>query len=107
MNPITFDYKGARYELEFTRKTAKSLMGNGLTMQYLQDNPLDAIPRLFYGAFNANHARTTMNMREEIFNNIGDKESLLEALYELYLAPFDEVMAEPEDDSAKITWGRE
>lgn len=106
MTPIIFDYKGQRYELTFTRKTAKTLMSNGLTLESITNNPLEAVPRLFSGAFNANHARVPLNQREEMFELIGDKEELLSALYELFVEPIGELMDEPKDESVKINWGR-
>lgn len=105
-NPITLDYKGEHYVLEFDRKTVKQLMGNGLNMDYFSNNPIDAIPRLFKASFFKNHRRTTENVKDEIFKLISDKEGLYQALIELYLEPIQELMDEPEDESSKITWGR-
>lgn len=103
---VKFTYKGNEYKLTYTRKTVKKLSNQGLTPEYVRSNPIEGIPRLFAGSFQVNHASTTQNQIDEMFDLMGDKEELLDALINLYLQPLHDLFGEP-DESSKIKWERE
>lgn len=82
--PITFEYEGKRYVLEFTRNTVLEMERNGFDLSKVGSQLLNATVMLWNGAFLANHRKTSEKTRNEIFSLMGNKESLFQRLTELY-----------------------
>jgi hypothetical protein len=56
----------------------------GFVLEELTAKPMTMIPLLFNGAFIKNHRGIKRNLMDEIFDGIGDKTALMEALMEMY-----------------------
>lgn len=65
-------YEGTNYVLEFTPDSLKQMERGGFNFSRMQDAILTAPEELFYGAFIANHRRTTRALREEIWKAVSD-----------------------------------
>ena len=102
---ITFTYKGETYVLEYTRRTVQNMERRGFLASDVLEKPVSMVPELFYGAFMANHRFVKRETVDEIFAAMPDKTRLLTVLIELYHAPIDELLGDPEEDEEKnVEW---
>lgn len=106
MQKITFDYNGTHYELGFSRRTARDMEQAGFNIYELETKPLTRIPQLWDGAFLLNHRKTTKELRNEIYNRIRDKQTLIEKLGECYLDAV-ATLVDEEGTEDFIEWGQE
>lgn len=100
---ITFEHKGTNYTLEFTRDVIKQMERSGFSIENAASQPVTSLLVLFKGAFIAHHPRTSQSTIDEIWDSLGDKDGIFEALANLYNEPIEAMMKEPED-SKKIAW---
>lgn len=100
---LNFEYKGTQYTLEYTRDAIKQMERNGFSLDNAASQPITSLLVLFKGAFLAHHPRTSQNTIDEIWENLGNKDGLFEALISLYNEPLEALMKEP-DEGKKIVW---
>lgn len=100
---ISFEHKGTQYTLEFNRDTVKQMERVGFSLDGAASQPVTALLTLFKGAFILHHSRVSQTVIEEIWEDLGNKDSLFEALIALYNEPVEDLMKEPEDGK-KIEW---
>ena len=84
MSKIVLTHENKEYELEFNRQSVKMMESQGFVLDELTSKPMTMIPLLFNGAFIKNHRGIKRNLMDEIFEEIGDKTALMEALMEMY-----------------------
>lgn len=84
MSKINLTYDKKEYVLEYSRQSVKTMEGQGFILEELTAKPMTMIPLLFQGAFIKHHRGMKRNLMDEIFDNIGDKTGLMEALMEMY-----------------------
>ncbi len=87
MSKINLTYDKKEYILEYNRQSVKTMENQGFVLEELTAKPANMIPLLFAGAFIKNHSGKDGVKRkviDEIYNEIGDKTALLEALMEMY-----------------------
>ena len=84
MSKINLTYDKKEYILEFNRQSVKTMESQGFVLEELTAKPMTMIPLLFQGAFIKNHRGIKRNLMDEIFEEIGDKTALMEALMEMY-----------------------
>ena len=84
MSKINLTYDKKEYVLEFNRQSVKTMESQGFVLEELTAKPMTMIPLLFQGAFIKNHRGIKRSLMDEIFEEIGDKTGLMEALMELY-----------------------
>ena len=84
MSKINLTYDKKEYILEFNRQSVKTMEGQGFVLEELTAKPMTMIPLLFQGAFIKNHRGIKRSLMDEIFEEIGDKTALMEALMEMY-----------------------
>jgi hypothetical protein len=105
VEPIRFEYEDKPYELMFTRSTiAEMERSNGFSITDVENHMVSTIMALWDGAFLAKHRRVSKAKRDEIWNAIGDKSALMGRLVELYKAPVEAMLSEPEDVKNVIKW---
>ena len=100
---ISFQHKGTDYTLEFTRDSIKQMERTGFSLDLATSQPLTSLETLFKYAFSAHHPRISQTIIKEIWDDMGDKNGLFEALIELYSEPLDAMFKEP-DEGKKIEW---
>ncbi len=102
---ITFSYKGNDYKLEFDRDVITQMAHRDLTNDFIMNNPEVALPDLFYYAFLKHQRYVNRKDVDVMFKKIKDRENFFVTLYELYRAPIESLMEEPdEDDEGNISW---
>lgn len=102
---ITFEYDGAKYTLEFTRKTVQLMQQNGFSADMVTDKPAVGIPMLFRGAFMVNHKNLKPGLADKIYESIKDREKLIPMLLVMYNEPIMEMIEDPEDTEKNVNWG--
>mgnify|MGYP001034116482 CR=1 FL=1 len=101
---LTVSYKGEDYTLEINRKTVEFLEQHGFVVKDLADKPATLTPLLFYGAFRKNYPGIKRKVVEEIFDNLENKDGLIEALIEMYVDTLDSLLTGSGEGNAK--WGK-
>jgi len=84
MSKINLTYNKKDYILEYNRQSVKTMESQGFVLEELTAKPMTMIPLLFNGAFIKNHRGIKRNLMDEIFEEVGDKTALMEALMEMY-----------------------
>ena len=100
---LKFGYAGKDYTLEFNKENVKMLSARGFSNELLAQRPLDAVPMLFKGAFGMHHKNVSGKVIDEIYENMANKEALLEMLINMFSEPINDLMEEPAEAS-KISW---
>lgn len=100
---ISFTCEGKDYTLAYTRKTVKAMEDKGFNASKIVDAPMTVLPELFAGAFLANHKYTKRDVIDAIFDNMKDKQALIEVLIKMYNEPIASLMEESEEGNA-IAW---
>lgn len=84
MSKIILNYENKEYELEFNRQSVKMMESQGFVLDEITSKPMTMIPLLFSGAFIKNCKGIKRAVIDEIFDSIGDKTGLMQALMEMY-----------------------
>jgi hypothetical protein len=102
MSKITMTYNKTEYVLEYNRQSVKTLEGQGFRLDEIANMPMTMIPMLFHGAFYKNHKGIKRSLIDEIYEGIGDKTGLIQALAEMYA----ETLSTLTDDAGEgnVTW---
>lgn len=98
---LTIEHEGKTYTLEFSRSSVRALERRGFIVGDVGDKPM-MILDMFAGAFSMHHSNVKREKIEEIYDSLGNKEKLIEALSEMYSEPIETLTAEPETGNA--TW---
>ena len=102
MSKINLTYEKNEYVLEYNRQSVKTMESQGFVLEELTAKPMTMIPLLFNGAFIKNHRGIKRNLMDEIFEEIGDKTALMEALMEMYAETLSTLTEENGEGNA--TW---
>ena len=108
MSKITITYGKAEYTLEYNRQSVKTMEAQGFVLDELTSKPMTMIPMLFAGAFIKNHSGKDGVKRkviDEIFDNIADKNGLMEVLMEMYADTLS-TLTDSNDGEGNATWAR-
>lgn len=102
MSKIVLNYENKEYELEFNRQSVKTMEAQGFVLDELTSKPMTMIPMLFNGAFYKNCKGVKRALIDEIFDSIGDKTAMMQALMEMYA----DTLSSLTDDSneGNVTW---
>ena len=77
---------------------------NGFNINEMSTKPMTMLPMFWEGAFMAYNKGIKRSLMDEIYQNIRDKQGLLEALTELYAETLNTLTDEPEEDKGNATW---
>ena len=91
---IHFSYKNVDYTLGFTLATIEQMERSGFVLRELGDKTATRAKELFYGSFIDKHKGIKRKLVDEIYDNLADKEGLLEALVEIYNEAGDALLEE-------------
>lgn len=102
MSKIVLTHGKDKYELEYNRQSVKMMEGQGFVLDEITSKPMTMIPLLFQGAFLKNCKGLKRKLIDEIYEGIGDKTALMEALMEMYA----ETLSTLTDDTGEgnVTW---
>lgn len=106
---IDFVWHGSTYTMEFNRRTAQyveeRLEINVAKMFNEHTIPLTKMPQFFYASMMMHHPNMKVETAEAIYQELGDKFELMQALIGLYSTAINSLFEEPEEGKA-ITWTR-
>jgi hypothetical protein len=105
MSKITITYDKTEYTLEYNRQSVKTMENQGFVLDELTKKPVNMIPMLFSGAFIKNHRGLKRALIDEIFDNINDKNGLMEALMEMYAETLS-ALTDNAEAEGNATWAR-
>lgn len=103
MASIKFSYNRKEYTLRFSRTSVMRMEQSGFDITQLEGRPYSAMITLFRGAFIAEHPDTKSKVIDQIWDNMPNKDDLINALIDLYQEPFNALMEEP-DEAKKVSW---
>lgn len=98
---ITIEYNKRQYILEFTRESVVALERSGFKIGDLADYPNLMLPKLFFGAFKANHPSVRQKLTDEILDKIKNKNGLIDKLTEMYAEPLETLF---DDEKGNVEW---
>lgn len=101
---IRFSHNGKEYILEYTRKTVERMERSGFVAGDINDKPVSTLPKLFAGAFYANHPYVSQNIVDEIFMKMTNRNELIGKLAEMFNDPIAAMVNEPEADEGNVDW---
>ena len=101
---ITFEYEGKNYVLEFTRKSVKTMEQGGFNLSEVKNKPVSLLPELFAGAFLAHHRFSDKKVINEIYDQMTNKDELIEILIDMYNDTLVTVMGGTEETEGNISW---
>ncbi len=84
MSKIALTFENKEYVLEYNRQSVRQMEGQGFVLDEIASKPVTMIPLLFEGAFIKNCRGVKRKVISDIYEAIGDKTGLLEALMEMY-----------------------
>lgn len=100
---LRFTYQEKEYVLEYTRKSVELMEAQGFKAQEINERPMTMLPKLFEGAFIANHKYVSKNVINEIFSKMGNRQELIGKLAEMYNEPIAALIEEPADEG-NVDW---
>lgn len=102
---LTVTHNGKEYTLEYTRRTVQRMEQNGFVVKDIEEKPVSTLPKLFAGAFLANHQFVRQNEIDEIYKDLDNKPELIAKLAEMYSEPIAALVEGPgEGDSGNASW---
>lgn len=99
---IRFEYQGKQYTLEFTRRSIEIMERQGFNVNDITDKPMTTLPALFAGAFLANHRWVKREIIDEIYEQMSNKQELLQKLSEMYNEPLEALMEDPDENEGNV-----
>lgn len=102
MSKIVLNHEKKEYVLEYSRQSVKTMESQGFILDEITSKPMTMIPLLFAGAFFKNCKGIKRSLIDEIYDGIGDKTALMQALMEMYA----ETLSTLTDENAEgnVTW---
>ena len=102
MSKIVLTHEKKEYVLEYNRQSVKMMEGQGFVLEDIAAKPMTMIPLLFQGAFLKNCKGIKRALIDEIYEGIGNKTGLMEALMEMYA----ETLSTLTDDNSEgnVSW---
>lgn len=104
---ITFEYDGKPYTLEFTPDSLKQMERLGFKFSKMDDIILTAPEELFYGAFIANHKKTSRQLREEIWKALCEEDENGEGISDVIGRMMSEAITELNSHQGNVKWSVE
>jgi len=101
---LRFSYKDKEYVLEYTRKSVEQMERQGFIASDINEKPMSTLPKLFAGAFYANHPYVSKAVVEELFSKMTNRLELIEKLAEMYNEPIQTLIDEPEESEGNLSW---
>jgi len=102
---ITDNNSGVLYTLQFTRDSVARLEKSGFNIREVSDKPVSMIPVFFKGAFLANHRMVSGEVIDKLYEQLSDKDLLLEKLIEMYLEVYDSMGEDPDkSNQGNVSW---
>lgn len=101
---LRFSYNGTEYVLEYTRKSVEQMERQGFIASDINEKPMSTLPKLFAGAFKANHPYVSNSVIDTLFAKMTNRHELIAKLAEMYNEPIMTLIEEPEENEGNLNW---
>lgn len=101
---LRFEHNGKEYILEYTRKSVEQMERQGFIVSDINEKPMSTLPKLFAGAFIANHPHVSKNVVDDLFAKMTNRTELIGRLAEMYNEPIMTLVDEPEESEGNLNW---
>lgn len=101
---LRFTHEGKEYILEYTRKSVETMERQGFMAGDITEKPMSTLPKLFAGAFLANHQYTSKTVIDNILSKMTNRQELIGKLAEMYNEPIMALLDEPEESEGNVNW---
>lgn len=98
---IVIGYEDKEYTLEYTRKSVEIMEQQGFILDEIDTKPMTTLPKLFSGAFLANHKFVKKEVVDKIFAQIKNKDEFVLKLAEMYNEPIATLIDEPTEGNVQ------
>ena len=101
---IKFVYKDVPYVLEYNRMAIKQMEATGFSLEEFTKKPMLNIDIAFKGLFLKNHKKTNEKLIEEIYDKLGNRESLIEKIGIMLTESYNSLLDDEDDAEGNIAW---
>jgi len=102
---LSFTFEGKAYELAFTRNSVRTMEATGFNAEELFTKPMTMVPKLFEGAFMANHKGIKHKDIDRIYDALTNRSELIGKLVEMYRETVTSLMTDEEgEDEGNVSW---
>lgn len=101
---IKFTYKDVPYVLEYDRDSIRIMEQHGFVIEDFAKKPMSSLDIAFKGLFIKNHRRTNDKLVEEIYDNLKNKEALMEKILVMIDETYNTLFDEEKEDTGNIEW---
>lgn len=102
---ITFSYDGEDYTLEYNRNSIRVLERKyKFTINDLEELRVSSLPDMFACAFIMHHPDVKRSLVDEIYDSMGNKADLVEALCTMYAEVVDSIMNDEPSKGKATSW---
>lgn len=101
---IKFTYKDVPYVLEYDRDSIRVMEQHGFVMNDFIKKPMSSLDIAFRGLFIKNHRKINDKLVDEIYDNMKNKELLLENILVMIDETYNTLFDDEEEDKGNIEW---
>ena len=101
---IKFVYKDVPYTLEYSRDAIRQMEQVGFSLTEFTKKPMSNLDTAFKGLFLKNHKRTNDKLVEEIYQNMSNKDALIEKILIMLSEAYDTLFDENDSNEGNIEW---
>lgn len=101
---ITFTYKDVPYVLEYDRDSIRVMEQHGFVLEEFTKKPMSSLDIAFKGLFIKNHRRTNDKLVDEIYDNLKNKEALMEKILVMIDETYNTLFDEEDKNEGNIEW---
>lgn len=104
---IDIEFDGAKYRLEFNRRSVEEMEKTGFLYADLQARPLATFPVLFAGSFRANHPFVKRDVVNSIYKSFRSNGEFLSKLIEMFTDTYTSLFDGSDDDEeveGNVSW---
>lgn len=103
---IKIEYNDVEYVLEYTRNSVVEMERNNFNITKLKERPIEMVTKLYDGAFISHHPRMEESIKQEIYEQIPNKDKFIEKLAEMYNETLTTLIGDSDKGKAKweVNW---
>lgn len=101
---IKFTYKDVPYTLEYDRDSIRVMEQHGFVLEEFAKKPMSSLDTAFKGLFIKNHRRTNEKLIDEIYDNLKNKEVLVEKILVMIDETYNTLFDDEDAKEGNIEW---
>jgi len=103
---IIIEYNDEKYTLEYNRSSVVKMESNNFKLDDINNKPIEMITKLFDGAFYMHHPNIREDIKQEIYEQIPNKDQFIIKLSEMYSDTLTTLLGDSSEGKAKweVNW---